>query len=194
MLQVHDLSIAYPPQAPILSSISFHLPSEGVFALMGPSGLGKTSLLKAIAGLLQPVAGSIQFSEPCKPVMLFQEDRLLPWCSALKNVCLGMTEPDESVANALLRRMGIDAVDALPGSFSGGMQRRVALARALAAGGDMLLLDEPFTGMDATLKGELAPIIREFGKLIVFSTHDKADAELMAAKLMLLQADAIDFV
>ena len=172
-MRIDKLSLAYPPKPPIIKDISIVLPQPGVYALMGPSGLGKTSLIKAIAGLLPMASGSISGLEGKRITMMFQEHRLLPWRSALTNVMLGMPAPDARQASELLHALELEDLDAYPDALSGGMQRRVALARALAHGGEVLLLDEPFTGMDEALKERAA---------------------LMQTKQLLLHQDRIDLM
>lgn len=189
MLQVEGVTIAYPPNPPILHDISFSLAEGSITALMGSSGLGKTSLLHLFAGLLKPAAGHVTAAATFKTTVMFQEDRLLPWVSAVKNVVLGMPQPDEQAAGRLLKRMDIADIHALPAALSGGMKRRVALARALLAGGDLLLLDEPFTGADDAMKENLSSVILESGKTVLFSTHDERDAALMRAQILLLRHD-----
>ena len=194
-MRIDKLSLAYPPKPPIIKNISIMLPQPGVFALMGPSGLGKTSLLKAIAGLLPMASNSISGLEGRRVTMMFQEHRLLPWRSALTNVMLGMPVPDAQQAGKLLNALEIEDLGAYPDALSGGMQRRVALARALAHGGEVLLLDEPFTGMDEALKERAARLILAQGAaLIIFSTHEQRDAALMQARQLLLHQDRIDLM
>lgn len=194
-MRIDKLSLAYPPKPPIIKDISISLPQPGVYALMGPSGLGKTSLLKAIAGLLPMASGSISGLEGKRITMMFQEHRLLPWRSALTNVMLGMPVPDAQQASELLHALELEDLDAYPDALSGGMQRRVALARALAHGGEVLLLDEPFTGMDEALKERAARLILAQGAaLIIFSTHEQRDARLMQARQLMLHQDRIDLM
>lgn len=194
-MRIEHLSLAYPPNPPVISGISTQLPLPGVYALMGPSGLGKTSLLKAIAGLLTPAEGRITGLEGLRISMLFQENRLLPWRTALQNVLLGMTVPDEGRAKALLHALQIEELPAFPAVLSGGMQRRVALARALAHGGDVLLLDEPFTGLDEELKQVAAQLIlQQQARLVLFSSHELQDCQMMGARRLQLHADRIELV
>lgn len=111
--------------------------------------------------------------------MVFQEDRLLPWRTALQNVSL---VSNEARARELL--MQLDLADALalrPPALSGGMRRRVAIARALAYSDDVLLLDEPFNGLDETRREQAAALIRSSARLIVVATHDDQDATLLGA-------------
>ncbi|MBE5776985.1 MAG: ABC transporter ATP-binding protein [Clostridiales bacterium] len=151
-------------------------------ALMGPSGMGKTTLLRLIAGLLAPIEGKISgIGGENKVSFLFQEDRLLPWETAKRNVAL---VSDDQTAEKLLALMEIENPNQYPREMSGGMQRRVAIARALAFGGDLLLMDEPFKGLDEELRARVAKVIRENTKSIIMTTHDEREADLMGAKII----------
>lgn len=161
----------------VLEELSLVLPEKGIFCLLGASGIGKTTLLRLLAGLETPDSGSITGLEGKKLSMVFQNDRLLPNSSAFENVSLASSP--EAAALWLERLELGDAADKKPGKLSGGMQRRVALARALAFGGDVLLLDEPFKGFDSELKKRIFPYIIGYAKnaLVVLVTHDEKEAE-----------------
>lgn len=183
MIELIHVTAGYPGKE-IFSDFSLQLPDAGAVALMGPSGLGKTTLLRLIGGQLKPMSGEIRGLEGKKISFLFQEDRLLPWATAEKNVALAS---DEKKAKFWLDRMEIENAALYPRQMSGGMQRRAALARAMAYGGDILILDEPFKGLDEALRARIAGRIKGQFPLTILSIHDRAEAELMGAEIIHLE-------
>ncbi len=160
----------------VLRDFSAEIPLSNTIVLRGVSGIGKTTLFRLLLGLEQPDAGEICGMENRKASAVFQEDRLLPWASALENVAL---VSDETRAKAALGRLGLNEhMHLFPKELSGGMKRRVAIARALAYGGDILFLDEPFTGLDDENKRAAARALLESGVPILVITHDDSEAEL----------------
>lgn len=178
----------------IISNVTFRYGDNVIFenynldindrstCIMGASGQGKTTLLKLISGLLKPESGSIE-GAPLKPSMMFQEDRLLPWVTVLKNVELVCD--DREKARELLKALEIDE-NLYPHELSGGMARRVALARCLAIDSDVLLLDEPFTGLNVQLMHKAAQLILAQNKPIIVSTHSKEEAEALKGTIVML--------
>ena len=161
-----------------------------IICLMGPSGCGKTTLLHILSGLLKPCGGTVS-DFPKSISIMFQEDRLLSWLNAYENVALVRSgnpswKGQEDIASQLLKALDIDpAMDI--GSMSGGMKRRVALARALAFESEALLLDEPFKGMDEDLMQRAAELIKTQGKITVVSTHSEAETRALGAEIVRLQ-------
>lgn len=184
MIEFEHVQAGYPGKK-IFNDLSLVFPQKGAIALMGPSGYGKTTLLRLAAGLIKPESGRIKGLEGKKISFLFQEDRLLPWLTAQKNVALAS---DEEKAACWLEQMEIENAAQYPREMSGGMQRRVALARAMAFGGDILLLDEPFKGLDEGLRARIAARIKGRFPLTILSIHDKAEAILMDAEIWDLEA------
>ena len=180
MIRLIDVTLAYEDKK-ILSHTSYDFPAGENVALMGASGSGKTTLLKAIAGLLAPNEGRVE-GAGARIAFLFQEDRLLPWRTAKKNVSL--VSGDEALAERTLRALQITDMDKYPDELSGGMRRRVALARALCFSGDLLILDEPFQGLDEKTREHAAHVILSFHVPLLLATHEKEDAALLNAKIV----------
>ena len=176
-------------QKEILRDFSLAFPKTGILALMGASGCGKTTLLRILAGLEQPQKGEV--TRPKRIAMVFQEDRLLPWLTAQQNMAL-VADPSlpkgqvEQIAGELELT---EVLDALPSQLSGGMQRRVAIGRALCHNAPLILLDEPFKGLDQELRWKVMDMVRanSKGKLTVLVTHDKEEAAYLADKTLSLQ-------
>ena len=183
MIRFENVQAGYPDK-PIFQDLNVVFPEKGAVALMGPSGFGKTTLLRLIAGLIRPAAGKIHGLENQKIAFMFQEDRLLPWLTAKKNVEI---VSNEEKAKYWLAQMEIEDMEKYPREMSGGMQRRISLARAMAFEGDILLLDEPFKGLDADLRKRIAENIRGKARLTILSIHDREEAELMQAEIWNLE-------
>lgn len=133
----------------ILKDFSFTLPDTGIIILRGPSGCGKTSLLRVIAGLEPLQSGHITGITPEQTAFLFQENRLFPWRTVLQHLTDVMPRSRHWEAPEYLKLVELEEeASSFPDALSGGMQRRLALARCLALGGSLFLLDEPFTGID----------------------------------------------
>ncbi|MHB1315700.1 MAG: ABC transporter ATP-binding protein [Christensenellales bacterium] len=168
----------------VLDHLTLELPDAGVVALLGPSGCGKTTLLRILAGLEKADSGTVSGLEVKKISMMFQEDRLLPWATARENVAFVDEESDPLV---YLEAVGLgEEGDVYPEQLSGGMQRRLALARTLHFSGDVYLLDEPFKGLDAAIKKMVmkAAAKRTKNKLVLFVTHDEQEAKMMADQVI----------
>ncbi len=195
-LSVRGLAHAFALR-PVLEDIDLDVAAGEALALVGPSGCGKTTLLHLCAGLLAVRTGSMD-NGFARPACMFQQPRLLPWKSALDNIALGLKAAGmarrqrEARARALGLRMGL-AVDDLakfPHQLSGGMQSRVALARALAIEPDLMLLDEPFSALDVGLKLEMYALLldhmreRRMGVLMI--THDLMEAVRLCDTILVM--------
>ena len=182
---LEKVSFAYD-DTQVLSRVTWHLPENGVVCLWGPSGCGKTTLLRLLAGLELPSEGRVD--DVAHVSMVFQEDRLLPWFTVLQNVMV--TGADESTACKYLMALGLteEEMQVLPAHLSGGQQRRVALARALAAESDCLLLDEPFNGLDENTWQNIVPLISAYAehKPVVLVTHIREQAQALNASFVSL--------
>ena len=177
----------------VLSGFSHTFPDGTRTCILGSSGCGKTTLLRLIAGLEVPDSGAILGVKGKKISAVFQEDRLFMELSAERNVLLtarsGFTRAD---ARALLRELGLEPQPAPVRGFSGGMRRRVAIARALAADYDLLLLDEPCSGLDGDTRAMALAVIRarSDGRAILCVSHDATDAERLDAQILRLNGTA----
>ena len=185
MISLKNVTLSYGEKK-VLDGFSLDLPSDGITCLSGPSGCGKTTLLRVIAGLL-PVSGGGVLRGFERPALMFQEDRLLPWLTARENVEAVLQKSEYARASALLADAGLSGeLDTYPAELSGGMKRRVALVRALAFGGDFLLLDEPFKGLDGELAGSLSELILQSRLPALIITHSELDAQRLGARLLRL--------
>jgi ABC-type nitrate/sulfonate/bicarbonate transport system ATPase subunit len=185
-----------PAAAPVLRNIKFEIAPGEVVALVGPSGIGKSTLLRMIAGVDAKFEGSIRIgdqsaAEAPPPGLVFQDSRLLPWLTSIRNITAVRPAVTREDAHHWLERVGLDGYDdALPGELSGGMQRRVALARALAVNPGFLLLDEPFVSLDRRLVTEIqtlfAGLIAAETSTVILVTHLPEDAAVLADRAIVL--------
>lgn len=208
MLLIDNLTCGYQPNQPILEHVSLHLAVGEIGAILGPSGCGKTTLLKVIAGF-QPVMGgrivvqSRTVSQKKLTVppekrqigVVFQDYALFPHLTVRENIAFGLKAmPPEEREKRITELLALTRLDVLhrafPQELSGGQQQRVALARALAPQPSLILLDEPFSNLDAEMRHELAyevkRILRAQGVSALMVTHDQQEAFSMASRIGLL--------
>ncbi len=176
-------------QRMVLDHISFSILPNKIYAIRGASGTGKTTLLRIFAGLEQPDEGEIEGLEQHKISYVFQEPRLLPFVSAEKNILCVMPklkkEERKQTVKELLFEVGLsDFAKAHPHQLSGGMKSRLSLARALAANPTLLLLDEPFNGLDLETKQKMIQCIQAHAKelTVILVTHSEEEIETMGAE------------
>lgn len=166
---------------PVLEDFSHTFAGGSRTALMGASGCGKTTLLHIAAGLIRPERGQVTGIDGVKRSIVFQEDRLIPQLTTLENLlAVGGVR---SEALDILEDLQLNReADFRPSALSGGMRRRVALARALLYRGDIFFLDEPFKGLDANIKNAAIDAVnrRTAGKTIIVVTHDEDEAKKIA--------------
>lgn len=197
MLEVLNLTLSYGGE-PVLEDASIAV-AEGQFvSLVGPSGSGKSSILRAVMGLQRPSAGTVELAIPEHDVgILFQDDALLPWRTARENVGLGLRirgkarREADAEAELWLERLGLYGLsERYPRSLSGGQRKRVALAQVLALRPRLLLMDEPFASLDAIVRHRVTEDLlalvegEKIGILLV--THDLEEAQVLADVVYLL--------
>lgn len=182
-IRLDNVSFSYGDTV-ILRNVTWELPHSGVVCLWGPSGCGKTTLLRLLAGLETPDSGHITGMP--RVSMVFQEDRLLPWATALENVTVVGVAIDDARGMLLTLGLSEEEIDSLPSALSGGQQRRVALARALAGESDLLLLDEPFNGLDEDTWQSAVPLIMAYAahRPVLLVTHIREQAEALDANYL----------
>lgn len=225
-VSLSGISVAYPTDnggsVAAVTTADLDIEAGSIVALLGPSGCGKTSLLRAIAGLEQPTTGSVaiggttvssrgsgkrQWVNPEKRNvgMVFQDGALFPHLTVTQNIVFGLRAMRKELSRTdVLARVDelLDLVDLqgfgdrLPNTLSGGQQQRVALARSLAPQPKVLLLDEPFSALDTSLRvqvrAEVARIVRDVGVTTVFVTHDQDEAFVLGDKVAVMQAGNIE--
>ncbi len=175
---------------PILRDLRFEVTRGATVALLGPSGIGKSTLLRIVAGLDRDFEGTVL--RPNSVAMVFQEPTLLPWRTALQNLTLVHPGLDEAEARAALGRVGLAGREAaFPGQLSLGQQRRLALARAIAGQPEMLIMDEPFVSLDPATADEMLALtetlIAEARPATLFVTHSRAEADRLADRVLELR-------
>jgi sulfonate transport system ATP-binding protein len=176
----------------VLHDVAFSLRQGEICALLGPSGCGKTMLLRLISGLDNDFEGRIVLPSPHKIGMVFQEPRLLPWRSVAQNLRLVGSSSEDDLAEIVAALHLSQHLDHFPGELSLGLARRVAIARAFAVKPDLLLLDEPFVSLDASLAARLREELlalalkRKATTLIV--THAVEEAISLADRIIVLSA------
>lgn len=195
-LKINRLDHKFGPDF-ILENVSFQFLEGASVALVGPSGCGKTTLLNYIAGILEPVHGSVDHNFQ-RIGCMFQEPRLLPWKTAAENLefglkPLGLTRPERiSRIQAMGKRLHLTEKDMekFPHQLSGGMQSRIALGRCLIIEPDLILLDEPFSSLDIGLKMELYRELLESASVktsLLIITHDLMEAIRLSDRILLME-------
>ncbi|ANS43712.1 ABC transporter ATP-binding protein [Serratia inhibens] len=195
-IQVRDLSLRFGRQV-IFDRLSFDIADGSVVALLGASGAGKTSLLKIIAGLMQPTAGEVTGSDGLpmagRIAYMGQKDLLYPWLTVAENISLGARlrgeKTDREWAGHLLERVGLSGyAKALPSALSGGMRQRAAIARTLYERQPIVLMDEPFSALDAITRAMIQTLAAELlaQHTVLLITHDPMEACRLSHRLLVL--------
>lgn len=208
MIDISDLTVTYKSQEEqytAIKNVKLTIPDGGTCALIGPSGCGKSTLLKAVAGLIPDYSGTVcingEPTDPKKQTIGFmpQNYGLLPWKTVYDNIALGMKikkSPelvDRNVIKGLMYQLGLEGLGhRYPSELSGGQQQRVALARVFALRPDVLLMDEPFSALDAITREEMQDIFlklwKRFAVSTIFVTHYVEEALYLGQKIVILSA------
>ena len=199
----------------IISDLSFDLRQGEIASLLGPSGCGKTTLLRAIAGLIQPTGGTIRFGSQLVGVSSVvlppnkrgtgyvpQQGALFPHLNVAKNISFGLDreiytkKQISEITEEMINLIGLPGFEnRLPSQLSGGQQTRVALARALAIKPKLILLDEPFSALDAVLRDELRSevvgLLRKLGSTAILVTHDREEALVSSDRVILMRSGRV---
>ena len=196
MIHLEHIAFAYPGRGLVLADVSLEVPAGGMVCLFGPSGCGKSTTLAIAAGLRQPRSGRRHVVSR-RIGYAFQEPRLLPWRSVRENLLIGLSgwlhaAAARDAADLWLERLGlVEASGKLPAELSGGMRRRVNLARALGIAPEVLLLDEPFAFLDAAACRQVAEGIRErqaAGAAVLMVSHQRDWADDLGSRIIELSA------
>ena len=204
-IDIDNLTKIYDPEGEgvvAVDDMDLHIEAEEFVALLGPSGCGKSTVMNCVAGYLEPTEGDVLVDgdhvtgpDPKRGVV-FQENRLFPWKTVQENVEFGPQMRDnieEGRAQSILGEMGLEGFeDAYPSGLSGGMQQRAELARLLANDPDIMLMDEPFSALDALTKEimqtKLIEVWERDNRTVLFITHDVEEDILLADRVVVMTA------
>ena len=203
ILNTDSINVIYQESLVALQNVSLDIPAAKLTAILGPSGWGKTTLLKVIAGLIKPTSGSVKVRgkdiEGPGPdrALVFQDFALLPWATVLQNVGFGLRargvpkKEREETSLHYIKEVGLLGFeDKYPHQLSGGMRQRTGLARALTINSDILLMDEPFSAVDEQmrrkLQEDLLNLLKVENKTVIFVTHSIEEAVYLADQVIIL--------
>ncbi|PIE53844.1 MAG: ABC transporter ATP-binding protein [Dethiosulfovibrio peptidovorans] len=189
MLRICDVSVSLGNLS-VLDRVSFHVNEREIVVLIGPSGCGKSTILRAISGLVPMESGQINRNEG-RLAFVFQDNRLLPWRTVYDNVRLVNEEEAPGEIDELLAAVGLRGFEGYyPSQLSGGMLKRCGIARAFFRHGQLLLMDEPFQGLDYPLRREMLSMLLQVWRSrpqgVVFVTHEIDEALSVASRILVM--------
>jgi len=204
-VHVESVSKVYDPDGEhvvAVEDVTLHIEAGEFVTVLGPSGCGKSTLLECIAGFTEPTSGNVYVDgevidgPSAERGVVFQSNRLLPWMTIEENVDIGPKmrgAVEDGRASQLLERMGLEGTEnAYPSELSGGMQQRAEIARLLANDPDIMLMDEPFSALDALTKEMLQEMLLEVwdddNRTVLFITHDVEEALFLADRVLVMTA------
>lgn len=192
-ISIHNIQKAFGSKQ-VLTGVDYILEDDSIYCLMGPSGMGKTTLLRILMDLEDPDGGSIQGLEKNDIAVMFQENRLLEWMDAVDNVAVmrkGIRDKQlkQEIEKNLQRILPADCLHQPVSQLSGGMKRRVALARAMNYPSKLIILDEPFTGLDRATKNDVVDYVLQMrgDRILLVATHGTEDAQMLGATVIHLE-------
>jgi ABC-type nitrate/sulfonate/bicarbonate transport system ATPase subunit len=213
MIWLESITFSYPHREPVFAGFDWRVERGETWAVLGPSGCGKSTLLYLLAGLRLPTAGTVRiYGQPVSRVrpqtgLILQDYGLLPWATVRQNAALGLrirrfygpdgthaprgARPDLTQADFWLRRLKLDDLaDKYPAQLSGGQRQRTAIARTLATQPDLLLMDEPFSSLDAPTRQDLQTLTQELCReqnlTLVLVTHNIEEAAALGRSILVL--------
>jgi phospholipid/cholesterol/gamma-HCH transport system ATP-binding protein len=211
MIEVHDLTVGWPDEPPVLEHASFEIDRGEIFAILGKSGSGKSTTMRCLIGLEQPIAGTVWIAGIGTPKLeagrpkfgvMFQDGALIGSMTVGQNVALPLERwtdlPRDAIDAVVLGRLSlvdlVPAVHKLPAELSGGMKKRAGIARAMALEPSLIFLDEPSSGLDPVTAAELDQLIAtlraDLGLTVVLVTHDLGSIFCVADRCILIDPDA----
>lgn len=177
----------------VLHNLNLSLEEGKIYALMGPSGCGKTTLLHILLGILQADSGTVEGIDGKVCSAVFQENRLFEFLTAAENVSVVQKRPVDSakIREILKEILPEDSLSQKTEEYSGGMKRRAAIARAMLSGADVILMDEPLTGLDESTRNQVIAFILKYrrDRTLIFSTHQEKDVDMFHAEKIMLNLE-----